>query len=300
MSALRQDLCLSCDIILDAWGGSSRGGEKILEEAGEDNEDLIFDPVEEWQIARRELPSMSARMGADIATAFLTWQQQAAQEHFLKYTALGISGGYSIISSPPKGNSRGARSFKTNFRKAQFENYKTLAKLQLKSKLKMQVFKVPITGIYSGKQFKADLRSQIRAFKRGTPLLSMLFAPIGLQVLFAPPKGDKNGVRDIDNVMRTVVPLIHEEFAPPLSLMHTTDLSKLEPELRQRYEKWLAEYPKGLKHQILNYEIFRVPADRATEASGQIAVGLCEGFLKKNLLDKTQNVIGAWWENLDE
>lgn len=297
MSGLRQDLRLGRDIILDAWDDEN---EDILKVAGESSRyDFMQDPVEDWQEARRNQARIEARMGKDVAESHLRLQQYFAQEHLLRRTAIGIWKAYSIIVRPPKERA-GDSALRADSRRSQFEQHKNLAKMELKSKIKMQVLNVPMKGAYSGVQFKNDLRAQVRAFKIGNPLFSKFLLPIGLQVLFAPPRGDAGVVRDIDNVMRTVAPLIHEELSPPLSMMHPADLSKVPPNIRENYERRFAEYPKGLKHQILNYEIFRVPLDRATEEAGQIAVGLCAGTSKRNLLKTTREAIETWWENRDE
>jgi hypothetical protein len=108
-----------------------------------------------------------------------------------------------------------------------------------------------------------------------------LYFPLGLEVLFLPPN-ERNVVRDLDNVMRRIVPEFANVFATSISREHEKD------------------YPHRIIAQIVDFEILRVPSGKADRPAGQVAIALGEGIPKRDLLHRTQAVIEAWEKDLDD
>ena len=296
MVSLRQDLRFSYSIVTH-----SQRNKELLRMAGESPDDYDT-PMEELRRFQRHITATEKTHGKEVVDRLLTWYTKEAQEYALRSISLSLGVLESLIA--PKSKYAYLKGFTHSkvLKDIQASNYKVgqgLANAILKSKIRMQVLAIPVKS-GDGKQFRAEIKKQMKDFRLKVPLFSKLYSPVGLEVLFVPPAGEVSVVRDMDNVMRKIVPSFHEEFSPPISSMHTTDLMSLPADMRDRYRQWMSVFPKGLKSQVLNYEIFRVAADRSLETRGQVSIGLCEGQFKRNLLDKTQDIVEKWWEIRDD
>lgn len=298
MSALRQDLSVASEAVINAYFDYSEEADEILEAANGRIEHRGPSFIEEWIDFQREYSSAVVKLGQQRADKRLFLYQQMAQEQYLARASMDMEDARALVSKPPRKRPevKIGDFIISDSREINFGYLRSLAKHVLESPLRMQISKVPSR---SGETsvFKNELRAQMKYFKTKNPLFSKLLSPVGLEVLFAPPRGENVVVRDIDNIMRTIVPIFHEEFSPPLSALHAVRLGEFPAKKRSEYADWFAKYPRGLNHQILNYEIFRIPPHSRIKIDGQVAVGLCDGAFKKNLFDKTAAVIRAWQES---
>jgi len=80
--------------------------------------------------------------------------------------------------------------------------------------------KLPHVPLRSGdtRNFKISVRRALREHKNRFRVLGHLMIPSLLEVLYQPPSSHKGFVKDLDNIVRIVIPIVYEELKPPLEI----------------------------------------------------------------------------------
>jgi len=73
------------------------------------------------------------------------------------------------------------------------------------------------------KIFKSNVKTVLKNFTKQLPILSPLKAPLGLIVLYVPPKTQSI---DLDNLARYIIPFVNETIQPPISFVNSTNSIK--------------------------------------------------------------------------
>lgn len=120
------------------------------------------------------------------------------------------------------------------------------------------------------KMFKQNIVGQLDEFKSKHKILFPLVHPIGITVFYTPPK---RNARDLDNLARTIIPILIEKFNPPST-----------PEIPNRITDKFAELtnfgrskqriPKNI---ITNYQIIHRPRKEDSREKGEIDLFIMDG-----------------------
>jgi hypothetical protein len=118
---------------------------------------------------------------------------------------------------------------------------------------------------------RMKVRAALQKMRSKYPLLSPLFATVGITLLYVRPA--KTQAIDIDNLARRfVIPIVHEELKPPATALHA--IQQLNP--KGVHDEWVREKMEGFrrahKHQITRYQVFAIPRIKGDPPEGKITV----------------------------
>lgn len=102
--------------------------------------------------------------------------------------------------------------------------------------------------------------------------------------------------KDLDNIMRIIVPIFHDEFKPPVSRFQVKDYYKVLENKDKYYQEAIGKLPKGINHQILGYEIVEIPRIQEDESNGYLTVAIADAF-SNGLLYKVWRMIEELVDN---
>lgn len=203
------------------------------------------------------------------------------QERMFKFSRLNISDVYhmytaaGIISNQNESNS--IQSLRRNISQ-QF------VRILSKFPFKIQIPEWPITDGQTN-TFKSQVHEAIRLFVQKYPLLTDLKHPITLQAIFQAPRGIQVFSKDLDNIMRLVLPEFYKVIKPPISYLHRPDFAN-HPAIAAERERLNKVLPTTIQNTILGYEIINV---RRTDKTSQ-------GWLKIGLNNEVNDSI---WNNIE-
>ena len=152
-----------------------------------------------------------------------------------------------------------------------------------------ELFKIKIDKLPSKKGdtklLKEEIRYKMREYKSKYTFLNQLVIPVSLKVLYKP---FENSIfhKDLDNIMKIVVPIFHDEFKPPVSIQA---LRNYEDNFGENIET-IKRIPKGINYQIRGYEIIKVPKGQAYDSEGYIVIGISDGY-SPSLISYTNKII---------
>jgi hypothetical protein len=128
----------------------------------------------------------------------------------------------------------------------------------------------------------------MRRFLSEHKVLEPLHLPVILQVIYKPPLVSWEFYKDLDNIMRWILPIFNEIFkAPP------TYLSKLDPAIvpDERLKKMICALPKNVPYSVAGYEIMEIPRKEGDEPQGFITIGITGGLTYQNLWNRVEDII---------
>lgn len=114
------------------------------------------------------------------------------------------------------------------------------------------------------KLLKEKIRCEMKEFKSKYSFLDQLVVPVSLKVLYK-PSGHYISHKDLDNIMKIIVPIFHEEFKPPISIYSSNYLEE---------DDTNRNIPKGINYQIRGYEIIKIPRTEGDCSDGYIIIGI--------------------------
>jgi hypothetical protein len=148
--------------------------------------------------------------------------------------------------------------------------------------------------------FKTNVRKQLAAFRENKKILFPLLAPIGITILFVPPESEQ--VRDLDNLARRIVPVIHDELRPPSTITHSAAafnaIAPSSNEWTAQLNKELAELRRIPKYQITQFQVFELKRSRHDPRDGCVYVQIHGGLLPFGLWHDAEEIIRAWQDDL--
>lgn len=168
------------------------------------------------------------------------------------------------------------------------------------SPVKIQLSRIPIRENET-QQFKREVRESIRRYREKYKTLEPLHIPITLEVIYKPPPVSQGFFKDLDNIMRLILPIFHEEFKPPPTFISNMNLNDISDErFLEKMKPLIEALPKSVKYSIAGYEIFEIPRHQSDQDNGFISVGISGGVLGiKSLWDRVNEVIDKWQEHCE-
>jgi hypothetical protein len=172
---------------------------------------------------------------------------------------------------------------------------KSLGRLVIESPLKINLPRLPMSKGETS-EFKSAIRHQLCAFRARQPMLQRLYWPVGLELLYKPPLTSRGFQKDLDNIVKLIVPVFNEEFKPPPSLFSPSDIpDSLDGKIRER----LRSMVKSVQYSIVKYEVFEIPRTARDDEEGFLCLGVTGGTeCCRTMWDKVEDVINAWKEQV--
>lgn len=124
--------------------------------------------------------------------------------------------------------------------------------------------------------FKNAIETIMENYSSKNRFLNPLLVPVCIKVFYKPPVTTNNFHKDLDNIMRIIVPIFHDVFKPPVSHLQVLKTDGLSQEAKERHEAALSKIPKSIQHQISGYEIVEVPRVNGDLSDGFVTIVLCE------------------------
>ena len=118
----------------------------------------------------------------------------------------------------------------------------------------------------------------MHAYREKFSTLMPLHVPVKLVVLYKPPLTTRGFSKDLDNIMRLILPFFHKEFKPPMNFS-LSDLSILDDQKLDNEVKGLRDLAlKSVRHSVSGYEILELPRHPDDSGDGFISIGLAGGL----------------------
>jgi Holliday junction resolvase RusA-like endonuclease len=260
----------------------------------DDLEDAEEDPDRIWDDFVRAYRAHQAGKGSPQEQSLLLHLNLAkyqSQQQFLKRSTIQLEDARYFYSTPPGKPRAGRGAFLQTSKEMLYQGQKSIAMGRLRSWLAQSHFKIPQKN-GEGEIFEKDVRAKFQDWKRKYPFLDGLVTPIGIEVYYRGPYRNKGFLGDLDNVMMRLAPVVHDELKPPLTFGLGMEAGDEPPFMKD----WMSQFPKGLKHQLARYEVFRVPDSLASGADGQIHFVLSDPDTD-NLHDRLRKAVDDWQDS---
>ena len=116
--------------------------------------------------------------------------------------------------------------------------------------------------------FKNNVKAVLENFTKQFPILSPLKTPLGVIVLYVPPKTQSI---DLDNLARYIIPFVNETIQPPISFVNNTN-------------------------SITRYQFVELPRFDSDSKAGYVRLIFDNPFLG-SIWNKVDNVIDKWGDS---
>lgn len=269
--------------------------------------------VDELSDYKREQKNMNMSIDEDTNKwnkIFGDFKVQRVQETFFRmnnfnicemFGLLGENISYENSIKPKKFQDAMQSSRMLNNVESKLVNLNDFKKLESLVRIKIdKIFKIylPQLPTNNGEMnvFKNRIRSEMKNFKIKNKFLDSLLIPVSLKVCYKPPLTGVDFHKDLDNIMRIIVPIFHDEFKPPVSRFQVKDYYKVLENKDKYYQEAIGKLPKGINHQILGYEIVEIPRIQEDESNGYLTVAIADAF-SNGLLYKVWRMIEELVDN---
>lgn len=147
-----------------------------------------------------------------------------------------------------------------------------------------------------GGRFVEDMRAAMNDFRETYPWLFPLQIPLAVIIMVVPPR---NGV-DLDNLARKIVPLVHDLWSPPRSLIGLTDPATVRDErLRSLFRAQIEAEKRFPKVSLARYEAIELPRTDKDPPSGLVRIALGNGTEPRSIRSHVDRYIKRWGETVD-
>lgn len=227
---------------------------------------------EDWQVEIDSSTSIK-KYGIDLSKLIEEFKIRRIQQLRLKENNLMLDEVVHLIDS---------KKDKTEVEsKVKFELIdKILKKLIFISKDSIEIGESP-TLKGQKKIFKDRMEKLLKHFRENNPDLVPLYAPLGIIVLFLPPK---NNMLDLDNLAKYIIPITTDIFNPPTIINKLKYKLKLENKFLEEEIELSQKIPK---HGIMRYQIIKIDREKDSPENGSINLILTDGMLMSN---------NVWWK----
>jgi len=147
------------------------------------------------------------------------------------------------------------------------------------------------------KIFKEAVRKMMQHFYEKNPILVPLYIPIGLEGIFKPPKTSESFSKDLDNIMRLILPIFHEVFKPPVTTFANEDDIEM-PLIKELVQG----IPKSVRNSVARYDIMEVSRHEGDGEDGYINLGIYGDLATGHfsIWDRVDGVIEKWHDAIDD
>jgi hypothetical protein len=216
------------------------------------------------------------RRGAGAAQTWEWMYRHSLQEDFFNTTTLGLHE-IAALFGPPRTHDPSL----TDVEPVLQSLSNKFATWIENSPIRLKLPRVPLRNDERS-AFRHDVRQAIQSYKdKHRRILAPLVVPLGLQVLYRPPRVSFDYQKDLDNRIREIIPAVMEVFDPPPQPITPTR------ELPAEIKEYIGRIPKTLYPSILSYEVFELPHLPTSHADGALILGPTGGSVQRK---------PTWWQ----
>jgi len=181
-----------------------------------ENNNDFFNAYEKLEDLRKSKDSFIKNIGRDAYKAMEEFAIQDIQKDYLQIGHLSTSGLISLFA--PFLNER----MPSDISQAILEITKNHTNMMISPPLALDLRHTPIRNGQT-KIFKNNVKTVLKNFTKQFPILSHLKTPLGVIVLYVPPRTQSI---DLDNLARYIIPFVNEIIQPPISFVNSTNSIK--------------------------------------------------------------------------
>lgn len=274
---------------------------KFLQEIGEEDDDYLDDEIED---AHEHFRDVRDKKGAWATfederdyKMFLRDAQANVQKYYLRYYRLRLEEIYHLYRAAGLAKSYLSYS-SSSFEEAKRQHSVTMCKIFEKFPLRINLPGIPKKAGET-KVFKEQVRKMMVEFAKKRPALVPILIPIGLEVIFKPPKASEGFSKDLDNIMRLVLPIFHEIFEPPVTPSANLDEGDINSPLLEEIVKGI---PKSVRRSVARYDIIEVPRQEYDGDDGYISLGIFGDIAPSvySIWNRMDDVIDQWYDEVED
>ena len=187
-----------------------------INEIEQENNNGFSDPHEDLRDLRESKDSLIKIIGHDSYKSMEDFAMQDIQKDYLQIGNLSISGLISLFA--PFLHER----MTSDTSQAILEIGKNYRNMMISPPLALDLRHTPIKDGQT-KIFKSNVKTILKNFTKQFPILSPFKTPLGVIVLYVPPKTQSI---DLDNLARYIIPFVNETIRPPLGFVNSTNSIK--------------------------------------------------------------------------
>ena len=175
-----------------------------------------------------------------------------------------------------------------------------ISKSIVNSSFRIQLPNVP-TGKNEKIHFKKKVKLALNDFHQKYHFFRPLHIPVHLNIFYKPPKASKHFFKDLDNIMRMIVPIFNDIFEPPSTYGAIAKIDKIRyPQLYESLKRLETEVPKSIRTSISGYDIFQMPRDDEDKSEGYLSASFSSSRSNyRSLMFKSDDLIEKWYENCE-
>ncbi len=299
------DIAFADRILNDEWDleiDSRSDYNKFLREIGESDEDDYFE--DEFDNAYEHFRAVSDKKGAWATVEderdykmLLRHAQVDVQKYYLKNYKIRLEEIYHLYRATGLAKSYvsyGDSSFNETMRQHSVAMCKIFEKFSMRINLPGIPKKAGET-----KAFKEQVREMMQHFAEKRLALAPLQIPIGLEVIFKPPKASEGFSKDLDNIMRLVLPIFHEIFEPPVTPLANVNEDDINSPLLEEIIKGI---PKSVRRSVARYDIMEVPRHEGDDDDGCLNLGIFGDIAPSvySIWNRMDDVIDKWHDEIKD
>lgn len=229
-----------------------------INEIEQENNNDFFDPYEKLEDLREGKDFFIKNIGRDSYNIMEDFAIQDIQKDYLQIGNLSASGLMPLFA--PFLNER----MPSDISQAILEITKNHRNMIISPPLALDLRHTPIKNGQT-KIFKSNVKTVLKNFTKQFPILSPLKTPLGVIVLYVPPKTQSI---DLDNLARYIIPFVNETIRPSIGFVNSTN-------------------------SIKRYQFIELPRFDSDSDAGYVRLIFDNPFLG-SVWDKVDNVIDKW------
>jgi hypothetical protein len=290
-----------CRSILEEGSVDSSTLRRLGEAIDDDDFDTDFARRELGRI-RRNRDQFITQFGAELYRSLEHNYRMQLQEDFLKTSRLSLNDIYSFYHASGQIPEYEYPSF-PELRKLKESNRhlsQQMAQWLSRMPIRISLAKIPIQEGDSA-MFTAELQESVSAYKAKAKILTPLLYPIRLEVIFKPPQTTGIFSKDLDNIMRQIVPVFTAEFRPPFSYQaHVDEDGSDNLDMTDSAMLQSSAIPHSLRTSVSGFDVFKVNRVNDDKDKGSISIGITGGIIMaESIWSRMDNLIDEWKETLN-
>lgn len=167
-----------------------------------------------------------------------------------------------------------------------------------KSPVKIHLPSLPTRKGQGKDKFREQIIKALKQYKEKYKNIFPLLVPVALQIIYLPPKTTGGFYKDLDNLMKLILPIFHEEFKPPPTWLSATNLDHFGDSSFLTDLAPTNLIPRSVKYSVASYEVFELRRTNE-EDDGFISIGITAAN-EPCIKDRIDNLIDDWYQLLTE
>jgi len=237
-------------------------------------------------------------VGEEAYQSLLLSYRMAAQEDLLSGFSLGLRDLYFFYMPLIMIQKFGKNHLSSNRNDSLIPDH--ISKSIVNSPIRIQLPNIP-TRKNEKILFKKRIQSSLNDFYQKHPIFRPLHIPVHLNILYKPPKASKHFFKDLDNILRMIVPIFNDIFEPPSTYGSIVKVDRIKyPRLYNSFKKLEDDVPKSIRTSISGYDIFQMPRYLDDISEGYLTASFsCSISNNRSLMSKSGDLIEEWYESFE-